>query len=99
MRFSRVGKWWFGLLFAAGAKQVWDERQAYHARQSNFNGYPWPQVDDVIRMCYQARPDIQSSVMAMTHDSRMRFVAGLFTCLPVTFKDTFGFDRPPPRGH
>lgn len=95
-RFSTLGRAWFGYLAAKAGLSLWESRQEHRERLAHFHGYPWSQVEDVLRMCYDARPDVEAEAKGLSEEARNRFVAGLFTSSPATFRSIFGFDRPPP---
>ena len=101
MRISRTAKVWFGFLAALGVKRVHEE---YHARRAevesataHFHGYPWDQVNDVIRLAYRQRPDIERGVAQLSEEERNKFLSGLFTCPSERFLAEFGVERPGPR--
>lgn len=97
MKIATWAKLWFGGLLALGGEQLLHERARLREERSKFHGYPWEQVNDVINMCYAARPDVRDQFSLMSQEDRVRSVGALFTCSPATFKNVFGFDRPPPR--
>lgn len=96
MKLGMIGRVW--LAFQAGkfVKTVYEERQAYHQRMSNFHGYSWPQVEHILSLCCQAVPNMHSELQALPEDRKLAILKGIFTVHPAKFRAQFGFDRPPP---
>jgi hypothetical protein len=101
MRISTTARVWFGFLAALGVKRVHEEYRARRAEvessAARFHGYTWDQVNEVIRLAYKQRPDIERGAAQLPVDERNRFIAGLFTCSRERFLAEFGVERPPPR--
>lgn len=96
MKFGLIGRAWFAFQAGKAIKTIIEERRAFHARRSNYHGYSWDQVQHILTLCCQAKPEMHSELMALSEDRRNAILGGILVIHPVRFREMFGFDRPPP---
>jgi len=96
MRFSTIGKAWFGYLFARAAIEVAQEETERWRRVRHRHGYTFVQIEHILTMCYSARPDIRDELNRLEKPELVRKIDGIFAIAPPKFREIFGFDRPAP---
>lgn len=96
MKLGLIGRAWLGFQAVKFFKTVVEERRSFHERRSRFHGYTWPQVNHILTMCCEAKPEMHAELMVMSEERRNSILTGILTCTPGRFKELFGFDRPHP---